>query len=159
VILPILETVRGYTQDFILMTKLRVEVEVNQMINQMIKLVNKTLIFMALLLFFNLPDLYAGEADVLKVDVKKHKKNTYRFSVTVLHKDTGWKHYADKWDISGEDGTIFGTRILHHPHEDEQPFTRSLSNVVIPESVKTVIVRAHDSVHKYGGKVMKVELP
>ena len=124
----------------------------------MIKLLIKSLIFLALCSFFHLPALYAGEADVIKVDIKKIKINTYKFSVTVLHKDTGWKHYANKWDILGEDGTIFGTRILHHPHENEQPFTLSLSDVIIPAGVKTAIVRAHDSVHKYGGKVMTVEL-
>lgn len=129
------------------------------MINKMVKLTYNLLIFYSLLLFLNLPDLYAGEADVIKVEVKKYKKNTYEFSVTVLHKDTGWKHYANKWDISGEDGTIFGTRILHHPHENEQPFTRSLSDVFIPADVKTVIVRAYDSVHEYGGKVITLELP
>lgn len=125
----------------------------------MIKLMNKLLIFLALCFFFNLPASYAGEADVIKVDAKKLNKNTYKFSVTVFHKDTGWKHYANKWDITGEDGTVFGTRILHHPHVNEQPFTRSLSDVVIPAGVKTVIVRAHDSVHKYGGKVITLKLP
>lgn len=129
------------------------------MINKMIKLMNKLLIFIGICLFFHLPGLYAGEADVIKVEVKKHKKNTYKFSVTVSHKDTGWKHYANKWDIVGEDGTILGTRILHHPHENEQPFTRSLSDVFIPADVKTVIVRAHDSVHKYGGKMIPLKLP
>ena len=125
----------------------------------MIKLMNKLLIFFSLCLFFHLPASYAGEADVIKVDAKKINKNTYKFSVTVFHKDTGWKHYANKWDITGEDGTVLGTRILHHPHVNEQPFTRSLSDVVIPAGVKTVIVRAHDSVHKYGGKIITLELP
>ncbi|MBT8357951.1 MAG: hypothetical protein HKO79_08840 [Desulfobacterales bacterium] len=120
---------------------------------------NKVLIFIALCLFFHLPASYAGEADVIKVDAKKLNNKSYQFSVTVLHKDTGWKHYANKWDISGEDGTIFGTRILHHPHENEQPFTRSLSDVFIPADVKTVMVRAYDSVHEYGGKVITLELP
>ena len=125
----------------------------------MIKLINKFLIFIALFLFFHLPSSYAGEADVIKVDAKKLNNHTYQFNVTVFHKDTGWKHYANKWDIIGENGTIFGTRILHHPHVNEQPFTRSLSNAAIPVGVKTVIVRAHDSVHKYGGKVITLELP
>jgi len=120
---------------------------------------NKLLIFLALSLFLHFSTSYAGEADVIKVDAKKLSKNTYHFSVTVFHKDTGWKHYANKWDIIGEDGTILGTRILHHPHVNEQPFTRSLSSVVIPVRVKTVIIRAHDSVHKYGGKVITLKLP
>jgi len=117
------------------------------------------LISIALCLLVFLPVSFAGEADVIKVDVKKQDNNSYSFSVTVFHKDTGWKHYADKWDIVGKEGAVLGTRVLHHPHVGEQPFTRSLSGVEIPDSVKTVSIRAHDSVHEYGGKVITVELP
>jgi len=101
---------------------------------------------------------FAGEADVIDVKVTKSGKTTYKFSVTVLHKDAGWKHYANKWDIIDENGAVLGTRILHHPHVDEQPFTRSLSGVEIPQSVKSIKVRAHDSEHEYGGKIVSVEL-
>ena len=33
------------------------------------------------------------------------------------------------------DGKVLGYRKLHHPHENEQPFTRSLSGVEIPDEV------------------------
>ena len=102
---------------------------------------------------------FAGEADVIDVAIKKNSNNTYDFSVTVLHKDTGWEHYANKWDVTDEKGTVLGARVLYHPHVDEQPFTRSLSGVKIPKNIKSVIIRAHDSVHGYGGKVMTVALP
>ena len=101
----------------------------------------------------------AGEADVLKVEVRKTGEQTYHFSTTVQHEDTGWDHYADKWDVVGADGTIYGTRTLYHPHVNEQPFTRSLSGVTIPPGIRKVTVRAHDSVHKYGGKVIEAALP
>ena len=103
--------------------------------------------------------VFAGEADVVDVEVTKSSQNTYSFNVTVSHEDTGWDHYANKWDILDEDGNILGTRTLYHPHVDEQPFTRSLSGVNIPEGTTTVTIRAHDSVHEYGGKTMTVELP
>jgi len=103
--------------------------------------------------------IQAGEADVLKVEVRKTGKQTYHFSVTIQHEDTGWDHYADKWDIVGVDGTVYGTRTLYHPHVNEQPFTRSLSGVGIPAGIRKVTVRAHDSVHQYGGNVMEVALP
>ncbi len=102
---------------------------------------------------------YVGEADVIGVEVKKIGENTYQFSVTVSHTDEGWEHYADKWDILAPDGRILGTRALQHPHVDEQPFTRSLSGVKIPEGITEVTIRAHDSVHEYGGRVMRVTLP
>jgi hypothetical protein len=102
---------------------------------------------------------YAGEADVIEVDVKQTGGDTYFFKVTVRHADEGWDHYADKWDVVAPDGTVLGTRTLYHPHVDEQPFTRSLSDVKISESITEVTVRAHDSVHKYGGKTVKVAVP
>jgi len=101
----------------------------------------------------------AGEADVVKTAVKQTGERTYRFDVTVAHADTGWDHYADKWDVVASDSTILGTRILHHPHVNEQPFTRSLSGVEIPTGIDHVVIRAHDSVHAYGGKTLRVELP
>ena len=102
---------------------------------------------------------HAGEADVIEVDVKQTGKDTYFFKVTVRHADDGWDHYADKWDVVAPDGTVLGTRTLFHPHVDEQPFTRSLSDVKISESITEVTVRAHDSVHEYGGKTVKVAVP
>ncbi len=99
----------------------------------------------------------AGEADVVGVEVRS-SGGGWRFDVTVEHADTGWEHYADAWRVVGPDGTVYGTRTLYHPHVDEQPFTRSLSGVVIPEGVDTVTVEAHDSVHEWGGVTMEIEL-
>jgi len=102
---------------------------------------------------------WAGEADVIKVDIKQTGESTYFFKVAVRHADEGWDHYADKWDVVAPDGTVLKTRTLYHPHVDEQPFTRSLSDVKIPESISEVTVRAHDSVHEYGGETIAVTVP
>lgn len=114
-----------------------------------------------LMLVFLIPvwNVYAGEADVIEVVVIKEAQNTFRFDVTVRHDDAGWNHYADKWDVVAPSGSILGTRKLLHPHVNEQPFTRSLSGVNIPSSIQRVSIRAHDSVHGYGGKVFEIELP
>ena len=117
-------------------------------------------VFILLLLALSLGGLsYGGEADVIEVKVVKSGEDTYQFHVTVLHDDEGWKHYANKWDIVAPDGTVLGTRTLYHPHVGEQPFTRSLSGVKIPETISKVTVRTHDSVHEYGGKAVTVSLP
>lgn len=102
---------------------------------------------------------FSGEADVVNVEVAQQNGGTYQFSVSVRHNDEGWDHYADAWDVSNLDGTVYATRVLAHPHENEQPFTRSKSGVNIPAGVKMVLVRAHDKVHGYGGKTMQVALP
>jgi hypothetical protein len=70
----------------------------------------------------------------------------WRFDVTIRHPDTGWDHYADGWRVLGPDGAVLGTRTLLHPHETEQPFTRSLGGVVLPEGVGVVRIEARCSV-------------
>ena len=79
--------------------------------------------------------------------------DAWSFSVTVRHPDTGWDHYADGWEVALPGGEQIGFRKLLHPHENEQPFTRSLSGVVVPDGVTEVLVRAHDSVHGWGEPV------
>lgn len=101
----------------------------------------------------------AGEADVVAVEVQKQESGTFRFDVTVRHADEGWDHYADKWVVADKDGNILGERVLLHPHVNEQPFTRSLSGIKIPDGLHTVLVMAHDSVHDWGGKVIEVAVP
>ena len=99
----------------------------------------------------------AGEADV--VDVRMVERGgTYSFSVTVRHADAGWDHYADKWEVVAPDGKVIDTRVLAHPHDSEQPFTRNLGGVRIPADLTKVRVRAHDKVHGYGGREMEVDM-
>jgi len=62
-------------------------------------------------------------------------------------------------EVLSSGGEILATRVLAHPHDDEQPFTRSLTNVSIPDDLSEVIVRAHDLKHEYGGKELVVQLP
>lgn len=100
----------------------------------------------------------AGEVDVVAVEASQGADGTWRFSVTLEHDDEGWDHYANRWDVVGLDGTVYGERVLTHPHVDEQPFTRSLSGVAIPDGVSQVIIRGNDSVHELGGKELTVDL-
>ncbi len=112
-------------------------------------------IIMGALLFC--PSLYAGSADVINVEVQCTSSCT--FQVTLQHADTGWKHYANKWEVIGPNGNVLATRVLHHPHVNEQPFTRSLSGVKIPSDITHVTIRAWDSVHGSGGVDKQVQLP
>jgi hypothetical protein len=115
---------------------------------------------LALLLAVLLPTaLAASEADVVGVEVTRQPDGRYRFDVAVRHADAGWDHYADAWQILAPDGTLLGERVLLHPHDDEQPFTRSLGDVAVPDGITEVLVRAHDKVHGLGGAKMQVVLP
>ena len=98
----------------------------------------------------------AGEADVTAVAVRSGA--TYSFSVTVRHADEGWEHFANRWEVVSLDGKVLATRVLAHPHVNEQPFTRSLSGVTLPAGTREVRLRAHDSVHKLGGTDLIVNL-
>ena len=101
----------------------------------------------------------AGEADVIAVDVACSDSRVCRFDVTVRHADEGWEHYANRWEVLSPAGELLATRVLAHPHVNEQPFTRSLTNVSIPGELAEVVVRAHDLVHGYGGKEQVVPVP
>ena len=79
-------------------------------------------------------------------------------SVTLSHPDTGWDHYADGWRIEAPDGTEIGLRELVHPHVNEQPFTRSLSGVAIPQGLTGVLVRPRCNVDGWADAVFSLEL-
>ena len=119
---------------------------------------NRTLWFICVWLFCAGPT-WAGTADVIDVKIRMTAPETYAFDVTVKHDDAGWKHYADRWHVLAPDGKILGTRVLYHPHVEEQPFTRSLSGVQIPSHIRQVIVQAHDKVHGWTEGTVAVELP
>lgn len=83
---------------------------------------------------------------------------TWSFNVTIRYPDSGWEDYADGWHVETEDGQILGTRVLLHPHVNEQPFTRSLGGVVIPNDLTTVYIRSHDLLSGYSPDRMAVSL-
>ena len=68
-------------------------------------------------------DARAGEADVVEGTIAALGEGRYRVEATVRHADSGWEHYANRWDVLAPDGTLLGSRELLHPHENEQPFT------------------------------------
>lgn len=106
-----------------------------------------------------------ANADVRFVEARQEAGGTWTFTVTVAHPDQGWDDYADGWDVVLPDGSVakpdpdsLFTRLLLHPHETEQPFTRSQSSIMIPEEVTLVTVRAHDLVDGFGGQEIEVDL-
>jgi len=116
-----------------------------------------TRIAVVLTLLTSMPAL-ADPAEVLDITARA-SGDTWRFDVTIAHPDTGWDDYANGWRVELEDGTILGTRILHHPHVNEQPFTRSLSGVEIPAGVDQVMIRASTNVEGWGDTTTVFPLP
>jgi len=102
----------------------------------------------------------AGEVDVLKVDIRPAAEaGRFDIEATLRHADSGWDHYANRWEILSPDGRVVATRVLAHPHEHEQPFTRGLSGVKIPAQFTWIRVRGHDLVHGYGGREVTLSVP
>jgi len=101
---------------------------------------------------------YADDIKILTVDLYKGNDKSWLFKVTLKHNDTGWEHYADKWQVVDANGNVLGHRTLHHPHVNEQPFTRNLTGVVIPAGVTTIFIKAHDKVHGWTPNILEIDL-
>mgnify|MGYP001544870800 CR=1 FL=1 len=100
----------------------------------------------------------AGDVEILAADFQLGSKDTWSVSVTLQHGDTGWDHYADNWRVVDAEGRVFGDRVLYHPHVDEQPFTRGLGGIVIPEGTERVFIEAHDTVHGWSPDRLEVDM-
>ncbi|WP_295893921.1 hypothetical protein [uncultured Vibrio sp.] len=97
-------------------------------------------------------------AHVTHVVATQKPNGTWCFDTTVRHNDEGWDHYADGWEVIGQQGKTLGVRPLAHPHDNEQPFTRRLCNIEIPANIATVTVRAKCNVHGFGGNTITIDL-
>ena len=86
-------------------------------------------------------------AQVTHVEASQQRDGSWCFDTTVRHWDDDWDHYADGWEVVDLEGNQLGYRLLTHPHENEQPFTRDLCGVEIPENVSKLIVRAKCNEH------------
>ena len=99
----------------------------------------------------------AGPADVVSARAVCEGERC-RFAATIRHADTGWEHYADRFEVLDPDGERLVLRVLRHPHVDEQPFTRATGPVRVPRHVERVRVRAGDSEHGLGGAEVWIDL-
>lgn len=97
--------------------------------------------------------------DVLDVSMTRTADNTYRVSVTLSSPYDTPERYADAWRVLGPDCTELGIRILTHDHQFEQPFTRSLSGVVIPSDVSEITIQPRDQISGWGGATITVPVP
>lgn len=100
---------------------------------------------------------WAEAPEIVKIAASKPGMG-WRFEVTLRHPDTGWDHYADGWEVLDMDGNRLGYRKLHHPHVEEQPFTRSLRGVMIPDGTRKVMIRARCSRDGWSSNTVEVEL-
>lgn len=109
--------------------------------------------------FLGWPNLAgANEVEVVKARLRCTPERICSVQATLRHADEGWDHYADRFEVLAPDGEVLATRVLRHPHVDEQPFTRGLRAVRIPAGLTSIRIRAHDSVHGYGADEFEIRL-
>ncbi len=97
--------------------------------------------------------------DVVAVKVRASGPNLFDFDVTISSRYDTPQRYADGFRVYTPGNEVLGERKLLHDHQNEQPFTRDLYAVMIPQAVKSVLVQARDQKFGYGGKVVTVKLP
>jgi len=100
---------------------------------------------------------FANSIEIVKVMIEP-SAHRWTFHVTLKHDDKGWDHYADGWRVVDRKGAVLGYRKLHHPHVNEQPFTRSLGSVLVTKGEKIIYIEAHDTVHGWSKHRVKIDL-
>lgn len=112
---------------------------------------------LSLVLLVSSTSAQAGDVEIKSVYLEEHN-GRWRAEVTLQHADAGWEHYADAWRLVGEDGKLIATRVLYHPHVNEQPFTRSLDDITLPAGKQIIYIEAHDKEHGWSKQRVKVDL-
>ena len=88
------------------------------------------------------PLAMAGAADVIDATARQATDGTWSFEVMTLT------------------GRVVGVRRLLHDHTDEQPFTRDLQGVHVPDGFpRGVLIRGHHNIRGYDGATLKLDLP
>ncbi len=101
----------------------------------------------------------ASEVEIVSAHAECDAARQCIFRVELKHADTGWEHYANVWKVMTPDGDELVTRVLHHPHVNEQPFTRSSSRVKIAGDIKQVVIKAGDKPNGLNSLAYKLTLP
>lgn len=86
--------------------------------------------------------VYAQPPQVVKADASLKSNQLFDIAVTIRHSDTGWEHYASEWVVEDGEGKEIAKRTLYHPHVNEQPFTRSIRDVLIPADANKITIKA-----------------
>ena len=96
---------------------------------------------------------------VLEAELSPDDDGTYDVAVTISSRYDSAERYADGWRVLDPSGEVLGTHELSHDHAGEQPFTRTQTDLEIPDGVDMVTVEGRDSDHGYGGETVQVEVP
>ena len=97
--------------------------------------------------------------DVVAVDLTPDADGSWTVHATLSSPYDTPERYADAWRVLDEQGNVLGVRELAHDHAGEQPFTRSLTAVDIPDGVVTITVEGRDQRNGWGGATSSTPVP
>ena len=98
--------------------------------------------------------------DVVDATLEPKGDDLYDVAVTLRSPCDSADHYVDAWRIASVDGSqTYGTRALTHDYASEQPFTRSLNDVEIPDGVEQVRIEARDQITGWSSAALTVDVP
>lgn len=95
--------------------------------------------------------------DVTSVFTER-SEGMFHFTVTISSEYDSEERFADAFRVRSTDGDEYAVRELGRHHADEQPFTRELGEVEIPEEVTVVVIEGRDSDNGWGGETIEVDL-
>lgn len=111
-------------------------------------------------ILFMLPlNVFSTPVEIISATTDCNAKRQCVFNVTLKHNDTGWKHYANKWQVLNSEGKVLITRVLFHPHVNEQPFTRSSARTFIANNITQLIIKAGDLPNGINSQPYILKLP
>lgn len=87
------------------------------------------------------------------------RRDGWRLSATISSPYDTPERYADAFRARTEDGEVLGIRELLHDHAGEQPFTRSLEDLVIPDGVDRIVIEGRDLANGWGGTTVTLDVP
>ena len=106
------------------------------------------------------PLAMAGAADVIAAAARQAADGTWSFEVTMRCDDRGATYFCDRFEVLTPTVHVIGVRRLLHDHTDEQPFTRDLQGVNVPDGFpRGVLIRGHHDIRGYKGATLKLDLP
>lgn len=107
------------------------------------------------------PDAQSADArfpDVVDAVLVPEEGGAFTVEVTISSPYDTPERYADAWRVLAGD-RVLAVRELTHDHAGEQPFTRSLGGVEVPDGVTRVTVEGRDLRNGYGGATVTVDVP
>ncbi|MGI8575126.1 MAG: hypothetical protein ACR2MA_07225 [Egibacteraceae bacterium] len=97
--------------------------------------------------------------EVVDATLEPAVDGAYDLEVTISSPYDSQERYADGWRVLDQQGDVLGTHELLHPHQNEQPFTRSQTGLGLPAGTEQIVVEGRDSVNGYGGATVTVAVP